>query len=90
MGFLKKLFRTSQPAPSLPIHPDDRELVTEYDIQWWESLTIDDLKLFELEDNTARLALFMKLTKEDGLSKEQAARRVRKLPFLLHNIRATR
>jgi hypothetical protein len=78
MGFLKKLFGTSQPVPNLPIHPDDKELVTEYDIKWWESLTLDDCKAFEQQDNVAQMALFMKLFEEDGLSKEEAAKRVRK------------
>src|SRR4030042_2234858 len=78
MGFLKKVFGKSQPAPNLPIHPDDKELITEYDIQWWQSLTLDDCKAFEQQDNVAQLALFMKLVKEDGLSKEAAAGQVRK------------
>lgn len=79
MGFLKKVFGKSQTAPNLPIHPDDRELITEYDTQWWESLTLDDCKAFEQQDNVAQFALYLKLVKEDGLSEEQAARRVRKL-----------
>ncbi|MEE9615185.1 MAG: hypothetical protein V3W31_09625 [Thermodesulfobacteriota bacterium] len=77
MGFLKKLFGTSQAAPNLPIHLDDNELVAEYDIQWWESLTLDDCKTLEQQDNVAQLALFIKL-REDGLSEDEAARQVRK------------
>jgi hypothetical protein len=78
MGFLKKVLGKSQPAPNLPIHPDDKELITEYDIQWWQSLTLEDCKAFEQQDNVAQFALFMKLVKEDGLSEEQAARQARK------------
>lgn len=78
MGFLKKLFGTSQPAPNLPIHPDDEELITEYDRKWWTSLTLEDCKRMEEEDNVAQLALFMKLVEKDGLSKKKAAKKVRK------------
>jgi hypothetical protein len=82
MGFLKKLFAKGQPAPKLPVHPDDKELITEYDIQWWESLTLDDLKAFEQQDHVAQFALYIKLVKEDGLSSEEAVRQVRKIhPF---------
>jgi len=77
MGILNKLFGTKQPAPDLPIHPDDKKFVTEYDIQWWNSLTLDDCKAFEQQDQTAQLALYIKL-KEDGLSEKDAAKQVRK------------
>jgi len=77
MGFLKKLFGTSQPAPTLPIHPDDKELVTDYDVQWWESLTLADCEALEKQDQVAQFALYLKLV-EDGLSKDEASRRVRK------------
>jgi len=78
MGILKKLFGTSQPAPKVDIHPDDKELVTDYDFKWWESLTLDDCKAFEKQDNVAQFALFMKLVKEDSLSEKEAAKYVRK------------
>jgi hypothetical protein len=78
MGILKKLFGTKQPAPDLPIHPDDKKFITEYDNQWWKSLTLDDCKAFEQQDQTAQFALYLKLTKEEGLSEDEAARRVRK------------
>jgi hypothetical protein len=79
MGFLKKLFGASQPAPNyLPIHPEDKELVKEDDIRWWESLTLDDCKLLEQQDMVAQYALFIKLVEEDGFSKEEAAKRLRK------------
>lgn len=41
-------------------------------------MTLDDCKAFEQQDNVAQMALFMKLVEEDGLSKEEAAKRVRK------------
>lgn len=78
MGFFKKIFGLCQPAPQLPIHPDDKKLVTEYDLEWWSSLTLDDCKSLERQDNVARLALYIKLREQDGLSEEEAARRVRK------------
>jgi hypothetical protein len=77
MGFLKNLFGASQPAPNLPIHPDDAELITDDDRKWYESLTLDDCKAFEQQDQVAQTALFMKL-KDDGLSAADAVRRVRK------------
>jgi hypothetical protein len=79
MGLLKKLFGSSQPAPNLPIHPNDKELVTNYDIQWWKSLTLDDCISFEKQDQVAQFALYLKLTKEDGLSEDEAVKRVRKI-----------
>ena len=78
MGFVKKLFGTSQNAPTLPIHPDDEELVTDYDVQWWKSLTLDDCKAFEKHDQVAQYALYLKLVEKDGLSTDEASRRVRK------------
>jgi len=77
MGFLKKLFGFGPPAPNLPVHPDDENLVTEYDRKWWELLSLDDCKTFEEQDNAAQFSLFLK-HKEDGLSDEEAAKRVRK------------
>ena len=78
MGVLKKIFGTSQPTPNLPIHHDDERLITEYDTEWWKSLTLDDCKKLEQEDNVAQFALYTKLVEEDNLSKEKAARQVRK------------
>ncbi|MBI4844013.1 MAG: hypothetical protein HY809_06795 [Nitrospirae bacterium] len=78
MGLLKWLFQSGTPAPKLQVHPDDEDLITEDDIQWWESLTLSDCKVMEEQDHVAQYALFMKLTNEDGLSEEEAIRRVRK------------
>jgi hypothetical protein len=78
MGFLRNLFGASRPAPKLPIHPEDKELVTKNDIKWWKSLTLDDCKAFEQQDNVAQMALLKKLVEEDGFSEEEAAKRVRK------------
>ena len=78
MRFLKKLFGARKPAPIMPIHPDDKELVTKHDVKWWKSLSLDDCKNFEKLDSITQTALPMKLVEEDGLSDEEAARRVRK------------
>jgi hypothetical protein len=78
MGLLKKLFSKSQPAPKLPVHPKDEKLITDYDIQWWNSLTLNDCKTFEESDSVSQFALYLKLTKEDGMSETEAARQVRK------------
>jgi len=76
--FLKRLFGKSRPAPKLPIHPDDKELVTKNDIKWWKALTLSDCKAFEKLDSITQTALSMKLVKEDGFSEEEAAKHVRK------------
>lgn len=78
MGLFKRLFNSGSPAPKLPVHPDDEDLISEDDIQWWESLTLEDCKAMEEQDHVAQLALFMKLTKENGFSEEDAMRQVRK------------
>lgn len=79
MGLIRKILGIGKNAPDLPIHQNDKDLITEYDVDYWKSLTIDDLKAFEKQDNVAQLALFIKLVEEDGLSKEEAARKVRKM-----------
>ena len=78
MGFLKRLFGTREPAPDLPVHPDDKDLISDYDRHWWKSLTLEDCKAFEQEDNDYKLALFMKLCEESGLSEEEATEHVKK------------
>ena len=79
MGLLKRLFSPSTPAPILPVHSDDEDLITEDDIRWWESLTLEDCKAMEEQDRVAQFSLFMKLIQEDGFSEEEAMRRVRKI-----------
>ena len=93
MGFFKKLFGSSQPAPDLPVHPDDKDLITDYDIKWWKSLTLDDLKAFQEQDRSFQFALYFKLTEEDGMSDYEAHNQVRKkqiyytiIPFALKNM----
>lgn len=78
MGFLRNLFGGGSPAPVLPVHPDDEELVTDGDRKWYATLSLDDCKSFEQQDQAAQMALFMKMIENDGLSKTEAARRVRK------------
>jgi hypothetical protein len=82
MGLFSKILGGGQPAPNLPVHPDDKELITEYDIHYWESLTLDDFKAFQKQDIFFQFALFKKLVEEDGLSNEEAVKQVRKIhPF---------
>lgn len=78
MGLLKRLFGTKEPAPSLPVHPDDKDLISDYDEQWWESLTLEDCKQIEGEDNDYKLALFIKLCEETDLSEKKATEHVKK------------
>lgn len=65
----------------LQIHPDDIELINQYDIKWGNNFTEKLLKKVEMQDNIAKITCF-ELRKEDGLSDEEAMKAVRKiLPF---------
>ena len=82
MGLFGKLFGSKQPAPPCAIHPSDESLVRKEDIEWWDSLSIDDCKAFEQQDNVTKVAAIQKFMEEDGLSEEEAARKVRSnFPF---------
>ena len=77
MGLLGKLFGTAKPAPPCEIHPDDRDLVRPADVEWWNSLSLDDCLLLEKEDNVFRFAAFQKFHVQDGLSVDDAGKKVR-------------
>ena len=78
MAFLKKLFDRSEPAPKLPIHPEDQGLVREVDDIWWSTLTLKDCRTMEQQDNTTKVATLIHYIEKDGLSEEEASRRTRK------------
>jgi len=82
MGLFGKLFGSKQPAPPCAIHPSDESLVRKEDVDWWDSMTIDDCKSFEQQDNVTKVAAIQKFMEEDGLSEEEAAKKVRtNFPF---------
>lgn len=77
MGLFGKIFGTVKPAPPCEIHPDDRDLVRPEDVEWWNSLSLDDCLLMEKNDNVYRLAAFQKFREQDGLSVDDAGKKVR-------------
>lgn len=77
MGIFSKFFRPKQPAPSCEIHSDDRDLVRPEDIEWWNSLSLDDCKAFAAEDKAFRFAAWRKFVETDGLSDADAGTKVR-------------
>lgn len=54
-----------------------REGVRDEDIRWWWNLEDEDRMMMLKEDETARMTLFIKC-REEGLTEEQAAERMRK------------
>lgn len=72
------------PIPSNPasssapaIHPDDRDLICSEDMQWVESLSLDDYEALEKEDYLLRVSVFQKLIKSDGLTDSDARKKIR-------------
>ena len=78
MGFLKKLFGTRQPAPRVEIHPDDKELVRDEDVAWWNSLSLEDVVALEEQDRIFRFAHWKKPVESEGLSDKEAGEKVRR------------
>ena len=82
MGLFGRIFGSRQSAPPCAIHSDDRTLVREADTTWWNSLSLDDCKALEQEDNITKVAALQKFMEKDGMSEESAARKVRlNFPF---------
>ena len=86
MGLFSKLFGERQPSPPCAIHPDDRDLVSPEDIEWWNNLSFQDYQALEQEDNVFLLAAYKKSRESDGLSAEEAGKNVR-LKFLFYYLR---
>jgi hypothetical protein len=76
MGIFSNFFPPKQPAPPCEIHPDDKDLVRPEDIEWWNSLSLDDCKAFGVEDEVFRVAAWRKFVETDGLSDADAGRKV--------------
>lgn len=82
MGLFGKLFGGRRPAPECTIHPDDFDLVSTADIEWWKKLSLQDCQALVQEDDIFRLGVLSQYTKVDGLSAEDAAKKVRRAyPF---------
>ena len=79
MGLFGKLFGSKQPAPPCAIHPSDKDLVREEDVAWWDGLSIDDCKTFEQQDNIAVGMSIKHSMEDDGLSEEDAVKKVRRI-----------
>ncbi len=69
---LRKLFGGGGPAPSLPIHPEDAELVSDADVAWWSSVTLRELKRFAAENPVVRSVFVTSHMKYGGASKAAA------------------
>ena len=77
MGLFSKFFGRHQPAPPCAIHPDDSDLVSSEDIEWYNTLSFQDCQALEREDTVFRMGALVKFTKTDGLSDEEALKKVR-------------
>lgn len=90
MSFLRDLFRKPEPAPACEVDPADQDLVLDSDLEWWASLTLDDVRQLESEDSTFKIALFSKLVEKDGLTQDEAASRVARAFPIYYLTRANR
>lgn len=82
MTWLGKLFGIGKAAPELPVHPEDRDLVSDADAGWWQGVTIRKLKMFRKEDVASRVVLIDGQMKYGGMTKEAARRHaMRTLPW---------
>ena len=87
MAIFGKLFGSKKPAPPCEIHDEDRDLVRDDDVSWWNTLSFDDCGALERQDNITKLAAFKTFCERDGLTQDEAARRVR-LSFPVYYSRA--
>ena len=82
MGLFGKLFGSKQPAPPCAIHPDDRTFVRTEDQECWNSLSLDDCKALEEQDNVFHVAALTHFMEDDRLPEEESAKKVRiQFPF---------
>ena len=81
MAFFKKPFGRGEPAPRLPIHPEDQDLVSEADTAWWSTMTLNKLATMEKQDNASQVAIIIDQV-DKGVSEENAVRHaMRSLPW---------
>lgn len=74
LGWFKK--KRTDPLP-VEIHEDDRDLVTSADIDWFETLTPDEVRSLLHADDVSRMAHFLG-KQRSGMSEDAAAASVRK------------
>ena len=72
------LFGRREPAPRAQIHSDDQDLVAEDDERWWDTLTLKGCQAMERQDNQVKVAALIQYMESDGMSEEDAARKVRR------------
>lgn len=68
MGIFDKIFGAKEPAPNVPIHPDDLVLVKNSDLRWWDSLSLDNVISYEKQDNKFREIALRNFVEKEGLS----------------------
>ncbi|MBS3953519.1 MAG: hypothetical protein KGZ88_11260 [Methylomicrobium sp.] len=78
MRIFDKIFGAKEPAPNFPIHPDDLGLVKNSDLKWWDSLSLNNVISYEKQDNIFRVVALRNFVENEGLSVEQASKKVRK------------
>jgi len=78
MGIFGKIFGSKKPTPSYEIHPEDQALIKDEDSNWWKSISLDDLKKLEKQDNITRMTMYSYLKDEQGLSDDDALNEVKK------------
>ena len=81
MALLDLLFWRGKPAPSLPVHPEDADLVGDSDTKWWATLALRKFKQFQRESTASRVALISQQMKLGAIPEEVARRNaLRALP----------
>jgi len=87
MRLFGKLFGTPRAPAPCAIHTDDRDLVRPEDMEWWNSLSVNECRGFDRDDNATRLAAFRKLVESDGMADVAAGEQVRlALPVYYRNL----
>ena len=82
MALFKKLFGRGEPAPALPIHREDQDLVSEADTAWWNTMTLKELAQIEKDDTASRLVIITYQMEDKGKPEEAAVRHaMRSLPW---------
>lgn len=82
MALFKKLFGGGEPAPALPIHREDQDLVSEADTAWWNTMTLKELAQIEKDDTASRLVIIIDQMEDKGQPEEAAVRHAtRSLPW---------
>lgn len=78
MGLLRKVFGKHKSAPACEVDLADSKLVCEDDYLWWSTLSTVDFEALVDEDNVFKVMLFQKLTRDGGLTEDEALERVKR------------